>query len=125
VAECLRVICETVMFQVAAPKWVYKLPFNYLKRIIVAKKTLNEFMLEQVSSRRNEILSQTGSEEQARRDVFTRIIKASLEDTSEGLSDEEVVRFVCSNSIHPDLLRDWQCLRHAVWYVYSCLKEVA
>jgi len=96
IQESLRFILDHSMTLTMTPKWAYYLPIQKLQKLARARKTLNDFMHDQVALRKKEVLEQTSSGKETSevpRDVFSRLVQSTVTEQDEGvgLSDQELI----------------------------------
>lgn len=102
IQEALRIVADTNLLQVFAPKWVLRLPFSKCVFLFVsftvllttsriqqsnnAYESLTVFMKEQVAARKAE------AQDSNSKDAFTLLVKANeQEETKNKLDDAELV----------------------------------
>ncbi|KAL0960014.1 hypothetical protein HGRIS_011664 [Hohenbuehelia grisea] len=88
VQEAIRIVTETHMFKIAAPKWAWKLPIKWIQESKRAHEQLAAFMRAQVNNRKAEI-NDGGS---LASNAFSMLVQANeLESGKLRLSDEELI----------------------------------
>ncbi|KAH7920397.1 cytochrome P450 [Leucogyrophana mollusca] len=88
IQECLQTIAHTNVFAIAAPGWVWRLPFRWIQNTRRAYDSMRVFMHEHVRARREAI----HSSETREKDVFTLLVEASEEEGGKmAMSDEELI----------------------------------
>ncbi|KAH0580883.1 hypothetical protein H2248_012042 [Termitomyces sp. 'cryptogamus'] len=87
----LRIVADSSMLAVAAPKWLLSLPFRRFKKVREAHEQLMGFMRSQVADRKADI-SDHGSDKEGRNDAFTLLVKANEDEASKlQLDDQELI----------------------------------
>ncbi|EJD08595.1 cytochrome P450 [Fomitiporia mediterranea MF3/22] len=90
--EALQITSEYNLSRLAAPRWVWKLPFKKIQYIESAHRTLGTFMKNQVALRKQEIrqeMAENGRLESERSDVFSRLVLANESEAEKLPLDEE------------------------------------
>ncbi|KAG6917128.1 hypothetical protein DXG01_003794 [Tephrocybe rancida] len=91
VQEALRIVADSSMLAIAAPKWLLALPFRRFKEVREAHDQLMGFMRGQVSERKADI-SGHGSVKGGKNDAFTLLVKANEDEASKlKLDDQELI----------------------------------
>ncbi|KAF8068982.1 cytochrome P450 [Lyophyllum atratum] len=91
VQEALRIVADTHMWAIFAPKWLLALPFRKFRQSREAHDQLMGFMRGQVANRKAEI-SGHESAKPSNNDAFTMLVKANEDETSKlQLDDEELI----------------------------------
>ncbi|KAF9467919.1 cytochrome P450 [Collybia nuda] len=89
VQEALRIVADTYMWSIAAPKWVLRLPFRKFREMREAHDQLRSFMQIQVAERKSEIRGQDTTD---KRDAFTMLIQANEYESGKlQLDDQELI----------------------------------
>ncbi|KDR80361.1 hypothetical protein GALMADRAFT_242750 [Galerina marginata CBS 339.88] len=96
VQEALRIVADTHMIAIFAPKWVQNLPIKKMRVIKEAHNQLMGFMQSQVAERKAEIHSQTPGDgtrsDEGRQDAFTMLVKANEDEGGKfKLDDQELI----------------------------------
>ncbi|GLB42270.1 putative cytochrome P450 [Lyophyllum shimeji] len=88
VQEALRIVADSHMLAIFAPKWLLALPFRRLREIGEAHDQLMGFMRSQVANRKAEI----SAHESTKNDAFTMLVKANEEESTKlQLDDQELI----------------------------------
>ncbi|KAJ7662974.1 cytochrome P450, partial [Mycena rosella] len=88
VQEALRLVAESHLLMLTAPKWLLHLPIPKFTRTRKARDRLIKFMQEQVTERKAEV-----SAGNTRADAFTMLVKANQDEAGKyQLDDQELVR---------------------------------
>ncbi|KAG6841505.1 hypothetical protein C0991_010363 [Blastosporella zonata] len=91
VQEALRVVADSHMLAIAAPKWLLALPFRRFKEVRQAHDQLAGFMRSQVLDRKANISGQN-SVKGVNHDAFTLLVKANEDEESKlKLDDQELI----------------------------------
>lgn len=91
VQEALRIVADSHMLVISAPKWLLALPFRKFKEVRQAHEQLLGFMRGQVANRKAEI-SGHESNKPAKNDAFTMLVKANEDETTKlQLDDQELI----------------------------------
>ncbi|KAG5634271.1 hypothetical protein H0H81_002585, partial [Sphagnurus paluster] len=93
VQEALRVVADTHMLMIFAPKWILKLPFPRFKEAHKAHDQLMGFMRTQVADRKAEISGQNEcTASTGKNDAFTMLVKANETDSGKlRMDDQELI----------------------------------
>ncbi|KAG6812865.1 hypothetical protein H0H92_015793 [Tricholoma furcatifolium] len=95
IQEALRIVADSHMLAIAAPKWLLALPFR--REVREAHEQLMGFMHDQVADRKADISGQSSAKE-GKSDAFTLLVKANEDEASKyRLDDQELVSdlFTC------------------------------
>ncbi|GLB42782.1 putative cytochrome P450 [Lyophyllum shimeji] len=88
VQEALRIVADSHMLAIFAPKWLLALPFRRLREIGEAHDQLMGFMRSQVANRKAEI----SAHESTKNDAFTMLVKANEDESTKlQLDDQELI----------------------------------
>ncbi|KAJ8508787.1 hypothetical protein ONZ45_g8971 [Pleurotus djamor] len=90
VQEALRIVADTNLFAIIAPKWAWKLPFKWIQDARIAHGQLTHFMQEKIDERRKALSSKVNGA--LGRDAFSMLVAANeYEDQKLRLSDDELI----------------------------------
>ncbi|RDB29811.1 hypothetical protein Hypma_014185 [Hypsizygus marmoreus] len=91
VQEALRIVADSHMLALFAPKWLLSLPFRRFKQIRQAHDQLMGFMHAQIAERKAEIHDLVGGAT-SRTDAFTMLVKANEDESGKfKLDDQELI----------------------------------
>ncbi|KAG6898860.1 hypothetical protein C0993_003485, partial [Termitomyces sp. T159_Od127] len=92
VQEALRIVADSHMLAIAAPKWLLSLPFRRFQAVREAHEQLMEFMRSQVAERRADISGQNSGIAD-KNDAFTLLVKANEDEEASKLQldDQELI----------------------------------
>ncbi|KAG5641736.1 hypothetical protein DXG03_004308 [Asterophora parasitica] len=91
IQEALRIVADSHMLAIAAPKWLLALPFRRFKEVREAHDQLMGFMQGQVADRKAEMSSLDDSTT-TKNDAFTMLVKANEDENSKlKLDDQELI----------------------------------
>ncbi|KAF7426204.1 hypothetical protein PC9H_008571 [Pleurotus ostreatus] len=92
VQEALRIVADTHMFSVIAPKWVYKLPIKWIQESRIAHEQLAKFMRDQVADRKQALHAAQSDKGALGRDAFSMLVAANESENEKlKLSDQELI----------------------------------
>ncbi|KAJ8517940.1 hypothetical protein ONZ45_g4933 [Pleurotus djamor] len=90
VQEALRIVTDTNLFAISAPKWVRKLPVKWIQESRIAHEQLARFMREQVEQRKEALKPDVKGALGC--DAFSMLVAANeSEDPKLQLSDQELI----------------------------------
>ncbi|KAG6850123.1 hypothetical protein H0H93_000745 [Arthromyces matolae] len=91
IQEALRIVADSNVLMIAAPKWLLNLPFQRFKEVREAHSQLMGFMRKQVENRKSDISGQSYSTAN-QNDAFTLLVKANEDEASKlRLDDQELI----------------------------------
>lgn len=91
IQEAIRIVCDTTLLAIIAPKWLLSLPFPKFRKMREAYDQMMRFMQAQVRDRKTEILGQ-GGKENYNRDFFTMLVEANEQVSGKfQLDDQELI----------------------------------
>ncbi|KDQ08617.1 hypothetical protein BOTBODRAFT_37766 [Botryobasidium botryosum FD-172 SS1] len=87
--EALKIVSAEVPIWAVAPRWLFRLPFKYLRRIDDAFKTISDFAKSQIEQQK--IQQGSSTEKIEKIDICNMIVQANLDGGKASLSEEEVL----------------------------------
>ncbi|ETW77975.1 hypothetical protein HETIRDRAFT_420783 [Heterobasidion irregulare TC 32-1] len=89
--EAFKTFTDHPTLWLAAPKWLYKLPFKWIPDLPAAHSVLQNYMTIQINERKVALASDSSGTESQRSDVFSLLVRANNEDEKLQLDDSEVI----------------------------------
>ncbi|KDQ31693.1 hypothetical protein PLEOSDRAFT_1061813 [Pleurotus ostreatus PC15] len=90
--EALRIVADTTIFAVVAPRWIYRLPVKWIQEIRIAYEYLAKFMHDQVQDRKHTLNAAVSDKGVRGKDIFTMLVAANQSENDKlKLSDQEVI----------------------------------
>ncbi|KZT20304.1 cytochrome P450 [Neolentinus lepideus HHB14362 ss-1] len=86
----ISTVCEASVLRLAAPGWLWHLPFKRLRNIDRAFQGVSSFMTSFISSKKFELGSQVEGARLQTQDLLTRLVAASEAEGKNGLMDQEL-----------------------------------
>ncbi|TFK45544.1 cytochrome P450 [Heliocybe sulcata] len=86
----ISTVCEASVLRLAAPKWLWYLPFKKLRHIDKAFHGVSSFMTSFISSKKDELGTHVEGEKFQTQDLLTRLVAASEAEGKNGLMDREL-----------------------------------
>ncbi|KDQ59781.1 hypothetical protein JAAARDRAFT_632566 [Jaapia argillacea MUCL 33604] len=90
-AEALMIVSNALILRMIIPRWMYRLPIPKLRKLGAAFTSLQTFMRNLIDSRRGEMIGEGGKEFEARRDVFSLMVRANESEGKSAMTDDELV----------------------------------
>ncbi|KAF8575485.1 cytochrome P450 [Ramaria rubella] len=89
----LKTVASSIFIRHLTPRWAYYLPIPSLRLVDTAYNQLEAFLHKQVVQRKEDIVEEIKSGMdplEAKRDIFSRLVSASVNEEKLGLSDREI-----------------------------------